>query len=553
MKYIKYILISILVPLLFSCELEEDVKSFYSPETAIQSQNDAIHAVNGCYSRLRSQAYGLWDMQIRDFLERDHDQSMTVMKNPTNAKYISTPQSPQSIRLEITYQQLYQSINACNTVFEYVPDVEMDPVLQERLLGEAHFIRALSYFHLVRLFGGVPLIDGYISPLDQVERAPVIDLYNFIIDDFKKSVAKLDNSEQTPDKGRATKEAAMGYLVKVYTTMGGVAQSGNYPFENNPFNDYRPVDIEASLDSACIWAEKLYNVLGDGAIDPDFMNLWTGNCADSPEHLFYFGALSVTDLGNTLASYHAPSADYHGWEGNLVKYAVRPQWWLDNYEHAKDIRDIKGLSHIYTSKELPHWRGETVIYLPNYVIDGMDYKELAMAQFPGEKYGTYPVGNKQGRGLLRTMKYLDKDAPVINLGSNDIPMLRYADVVLLWAEAEARRDDGNLNLAYEKVNLIRNRAGLGTIQDRIASNGLEVNKDTFLDELLAERGREFVLEMQRKYDLVRFGKYVEKMNEIPDNKAKAEYSRARDFHNIIYPIHVNILGANQSLEQNYGY
>ncbi len=117
--------------------------------------------------------------------------------------------------------------------------------------------------------------------------------------------------------------------------------------------------------------------------------------------------------------------------------------------------------------------------------------------------------------------YLLNKFPHENAGQtyqdNDIPLARWADVLLLYAEAAARRSNSVPAEAVAAVNEVRARAGLpGLSDDKTASY------DAFMDALLAERGHEFLYEGFRKIDLIRFGKYYTTMSAL-DRTPTSEY------------------------------
>lgn len=125
------------------------------------------------------------------------------------------------------YRAKYQGISRCNLALQEIPKVELDDVLTESrrdcLLGEIHFLRAFYYFQLVRVFGGVPLVDFVIDNSEAwiQPRATAEQVYEQIIKDLTEAEKLLWNKSQYPeeDLGRATKGAATAMLCKVYLYM----------------------------------------------------------------------------------------------------------------------------------------------------------------------------------------------------------------------------------------------------------------------------------------------------------------------------------------------
>lgn len=120
---------------------------------------------------------------------------------------------------------------------------------------------------------------------------------------------------------------------------------------------------------------------------------------------------------------------------------------------------------------------------------------------------------------------------------NDIPVVRYADILLAWAEA-LNELNGPTQEAIDLINQVRNRAGAAPIQ---LSN---FTKETLRDHILQEREWEFYSEMKRREDLIRHDKFI--------STAKAKGKNAQSFH-VLYPFPITELNANANLKQNTGY
>ena len=116
------------------------------------------------------------------------------------------------------YQTLFQSVRHANIVIEKVPAIEMDEVLKSRYIAETRFLRAHSYFTLVRLFGDLPKVTTT-NPERTLPRAPVEEIYQeIIISDLLEAAAILPEKSDYPaaDMGRATRGAAKALLARVY-------------------------------------------------------------------------------------------------------------------------------------------------------------------------------------------------------------------------------------------------------------------------------------------------------------------------------------------------
>src|SRR5690606_816710 len=113
----------------------------------------------------------------------------------------------------------YDAINRANLAIDRIPNIEMDEKQKNKLLGEARYLRAYIYFKLVQFFGEVPLVTSPTESSEGVDvpKAPVEDVYAQIIDDLNFASSNLFAHDVT-EKGRASSEAALGLLAKVYLT-----------------------------------------------------------------------------------------------------------------------------------------------------------------------------------------------------------------------------------------------------------------------------------------------------------------------------------------------
>ncbi|WP_197428959.1 RagB/SusD family nutrient uptake outer membrane protein [Phnomibacter ginsenosidimutans] len=214
--------------LLSACskELEEKPFSFLSPENFYKNESDAKTAINGVYNALYT-----YDMYLQPFwnltvLDDDHVSGVDWFLGTSGA---GNPQGYWGVNGP--WVGCYSIIARANTVLENVANIEtqIDPEIKTRIMGEAHFLRAWSYFQLVQLYGPVPVrlksLSADANPA--VPRTPVKEVYQVIIDELKLAETMLFpvGHSKAGEPGRATRGLAKGLLAKVYLTMasGGVA------------------------------------------------------------------------------------------------------------------------------------------------------------------------------------------------------------------------------------------------------------------------------------------------------------------------------------------
>lgn len=375
-----------------------------------------------------------------------------------------------------------------NIVLETAPTLEMDEALRDRSMGEAYFLRAHYYFILARFFGDVPLItiphnsESNLFP----SRDPVEEVYAQIINDLTAAAELLPpKSTYGPDElGRVPKGAAYGMLAKVHLTLGNYQEVITYTTEvenlgyalNANYGDNFNPNTENSKES-------LFEVQYASNSGYDF---WSNENQAS---------WTSTYMGPRGANFVAG-----GWGWNQPT-----QEFVSRYEEGDNRKDV------------------TVLYEGGPIFDGKEYNSA----FSTTGYNT--------RKFLMPLSLVSSyDNSPLNF-----PVLRYADVLLM--KAEALNELGQTGQAEFYLNMVRNRAGLDDIQ-----SGL--NQAAFKEAVLHERRIELAFEGQRWFDLIRVnnGQYgLEFLRSIGRNNASQRH--------LLLPIPQIELDRNQNLTQNLGY
>ncbi|MDG2081256.1 MAG: RagB/SusD family nutrient uptake outer membrane protein [Bacteroidales bacterium] len=227
MKAIYSIPLILVLLIAISCQKQlelEPYKIYY--DNYYQTEEDANGAINAVYSLLtyvnqyNSYLWLLQDVASDDCISR------TTLNDPNIHQFNNYDIETTNTYLEGIWQGSYLGIFRANIVLEKVPDIEMDSAKKSQILGEAHFLRGLFYFNLVRIYGDIPLIIKPISPdlndeEKYVSRTPSDEVYNQIVSDFNVASEKCPQLYYSGgDKGRATSGASLAFLSKVYLTMG---------------------------------------------------------------------------------------------------------------------------------------------------------------------------------------------------------------------------------------------------------------------------------------------------------------------------------------------
>tara|TARA_Y100001972_G_C7665525_1_gene336384 strand:- start:2467 stop:3921 length:1455 start_codon:yes stop_codon:yes gene_type:complete len=440
-------LIYIMIPLfLLSCEgmLEEVPEDFVSRANYYQNESDAQGAINGVYSSFGPDFLGITHYLMvelhGDFLNgRGSQQPISVMDQVLNAQNIG--------RVASNWSVLYRSINRANAVIDNVSSIEnMDEATRSRIVAEAHFLRALSYFELVRGWGPVPLRTKENTDLTGLDapRAPESEVYNLIIQDLTKAEADLP-ADVGAETGKASVWAAKMLLSHVYLTM-------------------------EEWDLA---AEKADDVIQSGLYD-----LVTVSEPDD----FYQIFGSETSTEDIFSIHHSETRT-----ANIQTYLHRGNAHPYNY----------GTSGFFA------WLPDTV---NTFIGSSWDNNDLRKAF---NLYREYQDGDGNWVPLPATVPVLFKKFITTPDGLNipTIPVYRYTEAFLFYAEAATRANNGPTALALERLNMVKRRAygyDPNTVSPVDYTSGM--TEDQFADTVLQERAYEFLIERRRWFDLKRTGK-----------------------------------------------
>ncbi|WP_460684886.1 RagB/SusD family nutrient uptake outer membrane protein [Niabella aquatica] len=404
----------------------------------------------------------------------------------------------------------YTFINNCNGVIDNGSTVSgIDAATIQKSIAEAKFLRANFYFILVRFWGPVTLNKNFITePSTSASRAPIADVYNFIIQDLKDAVAGLPPSpvQNGVLPGKATAAAAKHLLAKVYLTRAYSSAKQPDDFQN-AYNTAKGL-IEGSAG------------LGLGLL-PDFASVYAEGNEANKEVLW-----SVQHTSNLTYNNNNNELNYHyvmGYENfpGLVRSMaygrpfarVQPTSWMSDTcfaDKTNDTRYFKTFQSVWLSNSaakipkdnngVPKYAlGDTAIYMPGVDVSDAKINSSRYLLLPPRKYTLQ---------LFPTMlKYQDTKRAGINDPSiRPIIAYRLAETYLLAAEAAINLSD-NLNAA-KYINAVRERAAYPT--GNAAAMDIAPANVT-LDYILDERARELAGEQTRWLDLVRTNKLLERV------------------------------------------
>ncbi len=403
-------------------------------------------------------------------------------ENAADGEFDNFSLNSMNSKLENAWNRSYNAILQTNKVLASLPSVDFaDPVKKQQIQGEALFIRGLSYFNLVRMFGKVPLVTEVLTQADarQLVRDPVDDIYALILTDLDDASDLLPASYSGNSIGRATRWAALTLLGKVYMTL-------------NRFDDAL-VPLGEVID------DGPYQLLTDYAAIFDPAN---ANHAESIFEIQYEGG----NLG----------------EGSAWSFQA----------HNRNIASAMGISSAAAT-------------LPTAsIISALGNKTSA-------RYLASIGEIKVGTTTYRHVKKHYMEHTVQNQSDDNWPLLRYADVLLMYAEASNETTATPDAEVVEMVNKIRRRAFALPIDTPNATYDLPAvqtsTQAAFRNAVWEERRVELAFEGHRWFDLVRTGQFISVMNQ---HAVEANYSFRVDAHNAIYPVPQREIDINPKLRPN---
>ncbi len=412
-------------------------------ENFYQTESDAIAAINGAYQPLQWPKLYNMRMWTSDIMAGnsiigagggDDGRETQDMMN-----FVTATDNPGVLDL---FRGPSPGILRCNVVLEKVLVMDIDTDLKERVLGEAHFLRGLYYFILVRYFGDIPLITEPQEPGDDLRpsRTDIELVYDQIISDLEDAIELLPakSAYSSKDLGRATKGAATGLLAKVHLTLG------NWQEVVDLCNDVATLGY---------------------SLNPDYADNFDVNNENSQESLFE--VQYVGDAGEDFWSNENQASWLSTFTGPRNSDLVAGGWgWnqpTEEFVNAYEPGDLR--------------KDVTVLYESCPPFDGMNFD---------------PVYSTTGFNLRKFLVSKSEAATYDNSPLN-FPVLRYADILLMKAEALNNLD--RTGEAEIPLNLVRARAGLNAV------TGL--SRAEFKEVVLHERRMELAFEGQRWFDLVR--------------------------------------------------
>jgi starch-binding outer membrane protein, SusD/RagB family len=482
-KYLLFIALPLALVLMSGCvKLKEVPPATLAPSNFYKTEADFNAAVTGLFPLLYG-SYGPFDWAGVVVLAAGADDVALAVWDDNYLRCDNlTLTSTNGFIDDGAWQRLYATINNANSLIKNlgngtgIPQVKLD-----EFEGQARFIRAFCYFYTTRFWGKIPIVpENTVKPEDLVE-SPVLDIYKFIIEDLKIAEVKLAVSY--PEKGKATMGAAKTLLAQVYLTMAG------WPIKDASF-------YALARDKA----KEVMN-MNVYQLEPNFADLWlVANKLTNREMIFtFFGSSRFNYVQGSHYHVETRPGVENGWEGVFSEVPF-----FNSFPAGP-------------RKDATFWTVFT---------DGSTWQN--------NPSGAPYIAKFRDAGAAATQT---GDALTFDGDGFNAP-LRYADVLLMYAEAANMAEGSPSAAALSAINAVRVRAGLAPL-----ASGM--SQAAFDKAVFDERGWELAFECgSRWFDLIRKEKLVEIIG--------PQYPYV-DAHNMLLPKPAKELTLVKGLTQNPGY
>lgn len=502
----KTVLITMVACFLSCTDLEEEPVGVLAPEGFFASPKDVETAIFGAYGWIASER--LWGRQfVAAIMLRSDMVDIGDRGTPAERQQVNDfNMDDGNGMVRAFWPYWYQVISAANSAIAGaeslgLPDEEINP-----LIAEARFVRAFSYYHLVRVFGDIPYIDFFITDpasVISISKTPEEEVYSNILADFEYARQWLPDQQPGDVRSRPTKGTAASYLASLHLTL----------------HDYQNAYNEAKwvIDNKGTFNYEL---------EPDFQNLFRAPLQDGLEETIF--SLDFMGLQNGAGGANDDimppmtgirGADELGWSVCVPSLAVYNTW---------DDRDYR--KHVSFVDEAPVTVDGVTTIVPYTEFQNTKRPHIAKyRRFPGES-------NAEGR-------YSD----------NNYATMRYAEVLLIAAEALAEVNGGPNGEAEGYLNEVRARARnwAGVVTGFPADAPTGLSKDAFIDLVIEDRRLELAFEYKRWYDIKRRQLGLEVFTGPNSLEPHPNFDPSRDY---LMPLPRTELAINPNLlPQNPGY
>jgi len=500
MKNLKYLSIILTFAFLGCSDLDEEPVGLLSPEGFFQSPEDVQTIINGAIGNMATEKY--WGRKLSTAIMLRSDMVTIADQGTTQARRDADnfQMLADNGLINELWPKSYQIIAGTNEAIAAAnimdaPAQQLDPIK-----AQAHFFRAYTYYHLVRLFGDIPYLDTPVDNIDQakeIEKTSQEEVYQKIIADLQE--AKTHLPDQQPTRSLPSKATAAAYLASVYLTLGQFEQA--YDEANFVISNEGRFNLGLASDYQELFDATKQNSLTEPLLTLDFNGLSDGDTGrDYTPALTGIRANERGDIGG-------------GWSVSVPSITVYNEWDGRDYRKAVSLDTtgiFNGVEEFFT--EFPRF----------------DSRNVSSAYIA--KYTRYIGNSVDGNGRSSSFNYA---------------LMRYAEVLLIAAEALNEISPGSAE-ATVYLNRVRARARNGNPAAYPQDVAPGLSQDAFRDLVLEERKWELSFEFKRWYDIKRRNLGVEVFG-TNGLEHQASFDPNRDY---LLPLPAEELERNTNLQPN---
>ncbi|MDR6784112.1 hypothetical protein ABIE26_002499 [Pedobacter africanus] len=455
-------------------ELDQKVPDQLTVDNFWTNKDRALSGLSAAYSQL--EGFVGWDnyveaRSVREFYREDYVVPGADAYNyPWWTEHYNFDFTSGNYAIDLLWRENYKGMNFANQVIENVGKMAataIDDASKKQIIAEAKFLRAYYHFKVLNNFTQVIIRDKV--PTSEADLAKGFssrqEVYEFILKDLKEAEPDLPLRKDRPatEQGRITKGAAQAYLGKVYLYRAGDDKAGatGYYTEAKKW-------LQAVIDS------KAYT------LDPDFGNMFNGVTRNSPESIFELQQTADATSGANYRSY-------------LSDWVAASE--LNGYGEIYGTPRL--LTEMLKEGKIANGSYDARVYQTLYFRDSY-FNDAGTPRVYGKTYNQVFGATAQ---TIAFRKWIPATPDRIGLSNAiNVPLMRYADVLLMYAEVLNEQGSGD---AVKYITEVRKRVNL---PDAVAGN-----KQVVFDQIMHERVMEFTLESSRFYDLRRWGLLAQNM------------------------------------------
>lgn len=522
MKALKITIIALLAGFsMASCDFLDKEPTKLTPENYFNTPAEANSFLTGVYAILSQPTFYGGDYM---YLVAGDDLSHYggSGRGPASTGLICNNATTSDNAVTAFWYALYSGINRANMFLENIDKVNgFDAGVKEQYIAEARFLRAFYYFNLVECWGDVPFKTVSTQSVTNlnIPRTDKQEIYDFIVSEMADAAETglKSASDLAYKPGRISQSTAWGILTRVY-----MFRAGEHYREGRNATQAEKKDY---FEKASFYAQKV--MTAGHKLAANYWDPFIDMCSDKYNTTANESIWEAEFAGNNTSDTQA-----EGRIGNIIGLAGPDLSSKSDVTGAKDPGF--GYAFIYSTPKLYNLyvnNGDTKRF--NWSIAPFEYKEAGgkntgvthrefeqgklaevMSQY-GQQRGTYQYADDTekttatknfSRMCGKYRREYEADKKDKNYTAINFPILRYADVLLMIAEAENEANNGPTTLAYQCMKEVRKRAGLNELPD--------MTQEEFRQTVKDERAMELCFEYTRRFDLIRWGEYVKNMRAL---------------------------------------